>query len=77
MCRALADTGRLPEYIASLLRRGVGGLAEARATCDGANIAYFILTYDAALRENFDPIATHMARSLDATSLPGGKPLCP
>ena len=34
MCRALADTGRLPEYIASLLRQGVGGLAEARATCD-------------------------------------------
>ena len=50
---------------------------KARATCDGANIAYFVLTYDAALRETFDPIATHMARSFDATSHPGGKPLCP
>ena len=50
---------------------------KARATCDGANIAYFVLTYDAALRETFDPIVTHMARSFDATSLPGGKPLCP
>jgi hypothetical protein len=50
---------------------------KARATCDGANIAYFVLTYDAALRETFDPIVTHMSRSFDATSLPGGKPLCP
>jgi hypothetical protein len=50
---------------------------KARATCDGANIAYFVLTYDVALRETFDPIVTHMARSFDATSLPGGKPLCP
>jgi len=50
---------------------------KARATCDGANIAYFVLTYDAALRETFDPIVTHMSRSFDATALPGGKPLCP
>ena len=50
---------------------------KARTTCDGANIAYFVLTYDAALRETFDPIVTHMARSFDAASLPGGKPLCP
>lgn len=50
---------------------------KARATCDGANIAWFVLTYDAALRETFDPIVTHMSRSFDATSVPGGKPLCP
>lgn len=50
---------------------------KARSTCAGANIAYFVLTYDAAQRETFDPIVTHMARSFDATSLPGGKPLCP
>ena len=49
----------------------------ARATCGGANIVHFVVTYDPQARATFDPIVTRMARSFAATSLPDGRPICP
>jgi hypothetical protein len=50
---------------------------KARATCGGANIAYFVLTYESQARATFDPIVTRMAKSFDATALAAGRPICP
>ncbi|MEI6202138.1 MAG: zinc ribbon domain-containing protein [Enhydrobacter sp.] len=50
---------------------------KARSTCGNANIVSFTLTYDAAARATFDPIAARMSKSFDAKTLPDGRPLCP
>jgi hypothetical protein len=49
----------------------------ARSTCRGANIVSFVLTYDPADRGIFDAVAARMSKSLDRTTLPDGRPLCP
>lgn len=50
---------------------------KARATCGGANFAWFVLTYDPAERGVFDAVVTRMSRSFDRTTFPDGRPICP